>query len=229
MTILALDTAGPVCSVAVMKNGVLAFEARAHNKLTHSINLLPMVEEALRFSGTKREVLTHIAAVIGPGSFTGVRLGVATAQGLARGLGISCIPINALAAMARSVVLRDTLVCPIRDARSSQVYGAAFLNGERILQDAAMKLDDYLQEVSSLASSFYFLGDGALAMGDRIQAFFKEKAQLASPALILPGAAAAAELAMEQMDSAVPPEQLMPAYLRVPQAERLLNEKNKHA
>lgn len=230
MTILTLDTSGPICSVAVIKDGVIAYEARALNRLTHSVNLLPMLDEALDKSGVKREQLTHIAAVVGPGSFTGVRIGVATAQGLASGLGIDCIAVNALEAMARSVLpMSNTVVCPIRDARSQQVYGTAFMDGQRLMDDSAMKLDDYLNEIAAFGSRFLFLGDGAVALGDIIKNKLGEKAVIAPPALIQPGAASAAVLAAENEDKAVAPGELMPLYLRAPQAERQLNEKNKHA
>ena len=132
MSILALDTSGPVCSVGVIKGGIVAYEARAINRLTHSRNLLPMIDEALQKSGITREDLQYIGAVVGPGSFTGVRIGVATAQGMARGLNIPCIAVNALEAMASSVPFSEHIVCPVRDARSQQVYGAAFLDGNRL-------------------------------------------------------------------------------------------------
>ena len=220
MTILALDTSGPVCSVAVMREGVLLYEARVINKLTHSINLMPMVEDALQKSGCERKDLTHIAAVIGPGSFTGVRIGVAVAQGLARGLGISCMPVNALEAMAKAIFIKDTLVCPIRDARAGQVYGATFLNGKRVMDDCALKLDAYLQQLAKYNETPMFLGDGVPILKEKIIAALGEKAVFAGPSLLQPGAAFALELAMDKADDAVQPEQLMPLYLRAPQAER---------
>ena len=94
MTILALDTSGPACSAAILDGAGLCYEARAVNKLTHSRNLLPMVEEALDKGGKTMADITLVAAVVGPGSFTGVRIGVATAQGLARARGIQCLPVN---------------------------------------------------------------------------------------------------------------------------------------
>ncbi|HSK69840.1 MAG TPA: tRNA (adenosine(37)-N6)-threonylcarbamoyltransferase complex dimerization subunit type 1 TsaB, partial [Candidatus Limnocylindria bacterium] len=112
MNVLALDTSGPACSVAVLRDGRLAYEARAVNKLTHSRSLMPMVQEALQKAGISVSDISLLAAVTGPGSFTGVRLGVGAAQGMARGLGIRCVGINALEAMARSLYAPGAVVAP---------------------------------------------------------------------------------------------------------------------
>lgn len=228
MNILALDTSGPVCAVAIMADDAIRYEARALNQLTHSRNLMPMVEEALAKSGVKLEQLDHIAAVVGPGSFTGVRIGVAAAQGIARGLGITCIPINALEMMARAIPLQNTVICPIRDARAGQVYGAAFINNKRVMDDSALKLDEYLDHISTLGTSFYFLGDGAVAYGARAMEQMGDRAQVAPAHILQPGAAAAAVIASERVHDALQPDQLMPLYLRAPQAERMLKQKEQH-
>lgn len=228
INILAIDTSGPVCSAAVLSGAVLRYEARAVNKLTHSQNLMPMVDEALVKAGLAREALHVIAAVVGPGSFTGVRIGVAVAQGMARGLGLQCVAVNALEAMAASLPNMDAVICPIRDARADQVYGAAFKGLQRLMPDEAMKLEAYLKQVSALGEPLFFLGDGAVAYGERIRDVLGNRAVVAPPQLIQPGAAAAAVLASERMDKAVNPGQLMPLYLRAPQAERLRAQKQQH-
>lgn len=224
MTILALDTSGPVCSVALASDGGLRYEARVVNRLTHSVNLMPMVDEALGRSGLALKNLDFIAAVVGPGSFTGVRIGVAAAQGLARGLGINCLAVNALEAMAAAALVPDTIICPIRDARAGQVYGAAFLNGGRLMPDAAMKLEAYLDVLGQFGNRFYFLGDGVAAQGENILARLGGRAVFATPALVQPGAAQAAMLACANTDKALAPSLLKPLYLRAPQAERLRKE-----
>lgn len=226
MTILALDTSGPVCSVAVLDGAGLCYEARAVNKLTHSRNLLPMAEEALDKSGKAMADISLVAAVVGPGSFTGVRIGVATAQGIARARGIRCVPVNALEAMAASLPAPGCVVCPIRDARGMQVYGAAFQDGERLMADEAMPLEDYLVRVAQFEGRLFFVGDGVAPCRERIRSALGSRALMPQPHLVLPGAGAAAWLAGRDSERAVEPGELKPLYLRAPQAERLRAQKN---
>ena len=144
MKILAIDTSGPVCGVAVLTEAGIQAELMAKNKLTHSVNLLPMVNEALEMAGTSLEAMDRLAVVTGPGSFTGVRLGVSTVKGLAHGAQKPCVAIDALEATALNAGSFSGVVCPIQDARAGQVYGAAFsMNGalpHRLMDDVPLKL-----------------------------------------------------------------------------------------
>jgi len=175
MKILVIDTSGPVCGAAVMDEERVYSEFTAQNKNTHSASLMPMIEAALNAAGTEIKDLDAIAAVTGPGSFTGVRIGVATAKGLAHGAGLPCIPVDALEALSASAGEFEGAICPIQDARAGQVYGAVFRNGERLTGDAPMKLEDYLNTAEPLAERFLFIGDGvpvhreaiALRLGER--------------------------------------------------------------
>ena len=160
MKILVIDTSGPVCGTAVMDEQKVYSEFIAQNKNTHSTSLMPMIEAALNAAGTGITDLDAVAAVTGPGSFTGVRIGVATAKGLAHGSGLPCIAVDALEALAFSAGDFDGIVCPIQDARAGQVYGAAFRNGERLTGDEPMKLEDYLDTAERLGGRFLFIGDG---------------------------------------------------------------------
>ena len=179
MKILVIDTSGPVCGVAVMDEEKVYSEYTAQNKNTHSASLMPMVEAALLAAGTKLEEIRAIAAVTGPGSFTGVRIGVATAKGLAHGAGIPCIPVDALEALAVSAGDTGRIVCPIQDARAGQVYGAAFRDGERLCGDAPMKLEEYLDLIEGMGSGFLFIGDGVPVHREAIHARLGEKAAFA--------------------------------------------------
>ena len=147
MKLLAIDTSGPVCGVAVLVDDKLCCESMTQNKLTHSVNLMPMIDAALTSCGLMPQELDRIAVVTGPGSFTGVRLGVSTVKGLAHGAGVPCVAVDALEAMAHSVGFFDGVICPIQDARAGQVYGAAFAGDashDRLLPDTPMKLEDYV-------------------------------------------------------------------------------------
>ena len=197
MKLLIIDTSGPVCGVAVVEDEKVLSEFTAQNRNTHSTNLMPMTEAALEAAGKTIGEMDAIAAVTGPGSFTGVRIGVATSKGLARGAGIPCIPVDALEALCASAGGFDGVVCPIQDARAGQVYGAAFRNGERLTPDEALKLEAFLEKVSGLDSRFLFLGDGMPVHRERIREILGEKAVFAPPHLCYLRPSAAGVLAMQ--------------------------------
>ena len=179
MKILVIDTSGPVCGTAVMDEQKVYSEFTAQNKNTHSASLMPMIEAALNAAGTALRDLDAVAAVTGPGSFTGVRIGVATAKGLAHGAGLPCIPVDALEALAASAGPFDGIVCPIQDARAGQVYGAAFRGEERLTGDAPAKLEEYLDQAEPLGERFLFIGDGVPVHRDAISARLGDRAAFA--------------------------------------------------
>lgn len=226
MILMCLDTSGPSAGLALVRDGELIYEATLVNRLTHSVNLMPMTEEALRASALEMKNIDLFAAVAGPGSFTGVRIGVAAAQAMAQGLGRLCLGVDALEALAAGLAGSDSVVCPIRDARVGQVYGAAFREGERLTEDAALKLPEYLDVIRSLGSRFLFVGDGVAVHRGAISAALGEAARFAPPHLNLLKAGAAAMTAWERRDSAAPPQTLLPLYLRRPQAEREREERH---
>ena len=110
MTLLVLDTSGPVCGTAVMDETRVYSEFTAQNRNTHSASLMPMTEAALQAAGKSVQDLDAIAVVTGPGSFTGVRIGVATAKGLAQGASLPCIPVDALEALSVSAGRFDGII-----------------------------------------------------------------------------------------------------------------------
>ncbi|MBO5501343.1 MAG: tRNA (adenosine(37)-N6)-threonylcarbamoyltransferase complex dimerization subunit type 1 TsaB [Clostridia bacterium] len=226
MIILAVDTSGPVAGVAVLRNGTLAYEAVAVNKMTHSVNMMPMVEEALNRSGIAIEEIDLFAAVVGPGSFTGVRIGVSAIKGMAHGAGKPCIGVDALEALAAGICCADGVICPIQDARAGQVYGAAFRAGmppERLMPDVAEKLPDYIDKVLAVAGEqdkLYFLGDGVATYRRAIADILGDRAVFVPAHCSGLRAASVAMLAEARKEEAVDYLTLMPVYLRAPQAER---------
>ncbi len=224
MIILAVDTSGPVCGVALAKDEQILYEAAAVNKRTHSASLMPMVAEALARAALHIEDVDCFAAVTGPGSFTGVRIGVSTVKGMAHGAGKPCVGVNALQALAAGVSGGDALICPIQDARAGQVYGAAFTPGmppRRVVEDRAAKLGSYLDAVLQAASSgqvFYFVGDGVEPNRDAIQAELGDRAVFlpAHQTLLRPSSVALLAAFQTPGDYLA----LQPYYLRAPQAER---------
>ena len=222
MNVLAIDTSGPVCGVCILSDGAVRYEAAAMNKLTHSTNLMPMIDTALAASGMTLADMDRIAVVTGPGSFTGVRIGVSTAKALAHGAGKPCVGVDALEAMAAGIAGFDGVICPIQDARAGQVYGAAFSAGmppDRLMEDIPLKLEEYVAAIQAFGDRFLFLGDGMPVHRAKLQAMLGDAAVFAAPqhAFLRPAAVAAlGAVATEEVDYYT----LMPMYLRAPSAER---------
>ena len=219
MKLLVMDTSGPVCGVAVMEDEKVLCEYTAQNRNTHSANLMPMAEAALQSAGTTIGEMDAIAAVTGPGSFTGVRIGVATAKGLAHGAGIPCIPVDALEALSISAGGFDGVICPIQDARAGQVYGAAFRDGKRMTADEPLKLEDFLEKILPFGERFLFLGDGVPVHREKILEILGEKAVFAPAHLnyLRPSAAGVLALRSEARTDYL---NLQATYLRPPNAQK---------
>ena len=217
--LLVIDTSGPVCGVAVIEDGKVLCEYTAQNRNTHSANLMPMTEAALASAGKTLEEMDAVAAVTGPGSFTGVRIGVATAKGLAHGAGIPCIAVDALEALSLSAGGFDGVICPIQDARAGQVYGAAFRDGKRLIADEPMKLEEYLEKILPLGDRFLFLGDGMPVHREKILAILGDKAVFAPPHLCYLRPSAAGILAMGS-ETKTDYLNLQATYLRPPNAQK---------
>lgn len=224
MIVLAVDTSGPVCGVALTRDGQVIYEGIAVNKHTHSASLLPMIDEALERCGLAVGDVDLFAAVTGPGSFTGVRIGVSTVKGMAHGAGKPCAGVNALEALAAGISQTEDLICPIQDARAGQVYGAAFTSGMPpvcVVNDQAAKLDDYLQAVLQVAKSgqnLVFIGDGVKPYREALLQALGDRAVFPPAQLTYLRPSSAALLVAFAMP--VDYLTLMPYYLRVPQAER---------
>ena len=223
MKLLAIDTSGPVCGVAILTDSGIAYECAVVNKLTHSTNLMPMIETAFASTGMAIQDMDRIAVVTGPGSFTGVRIGVSTAKGLAHGAGKPCVAVDALEAMAAGAGEFSGIICPIQDARAGQVYGAAFAAGEgrpeRLMEDIPLKVEEYVAAIQSMGDRFLFLGDGMPVQKAKLQALLGDAAVFAQPqqAFLRPAAVAYLGSLMEdELDYL----ELMPMYLRAPNAER---------
>lgn len=200
-----------------MQDGVLRCEVSCVNGRTHSESILPLAEEALAHAGFSMEDIDLFAAVAGPGSFTGVRIGVTMIKAMAHARNKPCLGVNALEALAAGAPHFDGLVCAIQDARAGQVYAAAFLHGERVLLDNALPMTEFLQNVCALGQPALFVGDGVQKHEEAI----KQAGFIAGGALlrtVRPGAAAL--LAQKYAPLAGDYLALKPLYLRAPQAER---------
>lgn len=225
MKILAVDTSGPVAGAALYEDGALTHEILANHGLTHSQTIMPMVDDALSAAGLRPKDVDLFAAVAGPGSFTGVRIGVGTVKALAHAVQKPCLGLDALEVLAMGASGFEGTVCPILDARRGQVYCAAFDAAQigarpvRLLPDRAVALEEFLGTLPE-KGRLLFLGDGLKVHMEAVRRALGERA-LRAPAhmaSIRPGAACALAALMES--EKIDYMKLQPIYLRASQAER---------
>ena len=225
MLILAFETSAKAASVAVHDGQKLLAESYQNTGLTHSQTLMVMAEDALKQCGKTAQDVTAVAVAEGPGSFTGVRIGVAAAKGFAWGREIPCYGISTLEAMAESLGIYQGYVCPVMDARRAQVYNALFYvnRGEitRIAPDRAIALSDLGAELKNLSEPVFLVGDGSNLCYNTL---LEEVPHLVMPAehRTHQRAVGVAILAVQQAEAGNAPTgaELTPNYLRLSQAER---------
>ena len=225
MLILAFETSAKACSVAIHDGQKLLGESYQNTGLTHSQTLMVMAEDLLKSCGKTAADVTHLAVAAGPGSFTGVRIGVSAAKGFAWGAELPVYGVSTLESMALSLGALHGHVCCCMDARRKQVYNAIFLaeNGKltRVSEDRAISLEDLKNELEHIDGPIFLVGDGAELTHKTLSGEI--------PGLILPpehrrqqrasGVALAAIEAMNRGESA-DGAALQPNYLRLSQAER---------
>ena len=229
MMILGLDTSGPACSVALTRDGRLVQEIVMNTDLTHSETLMPAVERVMKGANAHVSDLDAIAVIAGPGSFTGVRIGVCAGRALAHAGNVPVCRINALEALAAGAPNAKGIVCPILDARRMQVYSAAFSVDEggtprRVLADDARKLTDFLSMLPE-DELLYFTGDGVAVHENAIREILGDRACFAPVHMRILRASSACFLAEDRKEEWIRYDALSPIYLRAPQAERERNEK----
>ena len=223
MITLALDTSGPVCGTSILKDGILVYEASFLGKKNHSTQAMPMLERALNLSGLQLDDVDLLAAVTGPGSFTGIRIGLAAINAMAQATGKPVVGVNALEALAAQFTGFDGMICPVIDARSNQGYVGLFRAGmppKRIKEDQAVQMSGFLASLDRTEKTL-FVGDGACSMRSLIEEALGDKAVFppSSQMMIRPGVVC--ELAESRYQSTDFREsQIMPHYLRASQAER---------
>lgn len=221
MNLLAIDTAGKTAAVAVLRDEVLLYEAAANNGLTHSETLLPMVDTALKACGMRCADIDLYGVTAGPGSFTGLRIGLAAVKGMALPRQTPCAGVSTLEALAWGMAGQGTVVGAL-DARRGQVYWAGFdlATHDRLTPDAAAPVQALENFVAGCKKPLFFVGDGAALCYNR----FSELPGVLpcpQPLRVLRGSGVAlAARRMLQAGRTVPPAELLPDYHRLSQAER---------
>lgn len=226
MKILALDSSGIVASVAVAEDDVLLAEYTVNYKKTHSQTLLPMLDEAAKMIELDLNTLDAIAVAAGPGSFTGLRIGSATAKGLGLALNKPLVSIPTVEALAYNLYDTDGVICPLMDARRNQVYTGIyeFENHKlKTLKDQmAVEITEILEELNRMGRQVTFLGDGVPVFREVIADSVKVPFSFAPAHVNKQRAGAVAALAMEFVKAGrtETAAEHRPEYLRVSQAER---------
>ena len=221
MKILAVDTAGRTAGVAVMEDDRLLYEVYLDAGLTHSETLLPMMDAALKACRLSCADIDLYGVNAGPGSFTGLRIGLAAVKGLALPRQTPCAPVSTLEALAAAHIGEGTVVCAL-DARRGQVYSAAFdlATHARLLADDARAAADLAPFVKSWKKPLFFVGDGAYLC---YNIYSEAEGVLPAPPPLRCARAAGVAMAARRMAAeglAVPPGALLPDYHRLSQAER---------
>lgn len=237
MWILAMETTGPIASVALINENGEIKEKQGAMGYNHLTSLIPMTKALLEENKLTVKELAAVGVSVGPGSFTGIRIGVSSGRALSQSLGIPCLRIPTLQSFLYNGKLlpgeEQRLVCPILDARRDQLYGAAFCKGKILVAEGAYSIGEYLARLRTLDGKNYdqaiFYGDGISRYSDTInlwgqaqgiQVIFaddKERYQRASSGAII---------AKAQWDSGkhLSYNQLLPEYMRISEAEQRLKD-----
>lgn len=225
MKILAFETSAKAGSVALLQEDKLLAESYQNTGLTHSQTLMTMAEDMLKSAGLTAQDVQAVAVAAGPGSFTGVRIGVAAAKGFAWAGELPCYGVSTLEAMAKNLGAWDGTVACVMDARRNQVYNALFEAKEgtisRLCEDRAISLEELKEDLKNAKKPVFLVGDGSILCYNTLKDSVAE--------LVLPPehrmhqrAAGVALAAWEKIQRGEPGDgrSLQPNYLRLSQAER---------
>ncbi|MCR5667595.1 MAG: tRNA (adenosine(37)-N6)-threonylcarbamoyltransferase complex dimerization subunit type 1 TsaB [Lachnospiraceae bacterium] len=227
MKILALDSSGLVASVAVVEDETLIGEYSVNYKKTHSQTLLPMLDTLAKMIDLDLQTIDAIAVAEGPGSFTGLRIGSATAKGLGFALKKPLIGIPTVDGLAYQLAGSKNLVCPIMDARRQQTYTGVYRflkqsDMEILLPQCAIGIDELVEKLNAMGQAVTFLGDGVPVFKEYLKENLTVEYDFAAPHQSRQSAGAVAALAMQYMadGKTVDAADFRPVYLRLSQAER---------
>lgn len=227
MKILSIDSSSVSASAAVTENDRILAEEFVNNGYTHSVTLMPIIAKVLKDSETSVSDIDLLAITNGPGSFTGVRIGIASAKGICDAADIPCFAVSTLEAIAKPLSAKDVLAVSVMDARCNQVYTASFYKGERETEDRAILISELLNELKNEKRDIILIGDGALMCCEKMQSELCG-ISVADEEIRLVHASNIGLLAEEKVKNGEEPvksEKLLPFYLRLPQAERELKAK----
>lgn len=230
MKILALDSSSNAASVSITEDDFILGEFFINTKLTHSQTLVPMIDDVLTRVNIAINDIDLFAVSSGPGSFTGIRIGVSAIKGIAMALNKPCVGVSSLEAMAYNLKDVDSILCSCMDARCNQVYNAIFkvneTKVERIIEDRAISIDELNEELKRYKENVNIIGDGAVLCYNKLSEYFSN-INVISENLRYQKASSVAQIAFNQFKkgSFVKASELLPKYLRLPQAQRELTKR----
>ncbi len=223
MKILALETATPAGSIAIVDDAEgLTGEVRVNVRVAHAERLMPSIQWLLEASGLSIKDIDAFALSIGPGSFTGLRIGLSTVKGFSFATGKPVVPVPTIDAFARTMPFCRHIICPMLDARKNEVYAGLYrwVDGQckKILPETALKPGDLLKKINE---PVLFLGEGCILYKALISDTLKSNALFAPPSRMSPSASTIAEIAIEKIRHGITtdPVSLAPLYIRKSEAE----------
>lgn len=231
MKILAIEASSLVCSCAILNDDVITAEYTINNKTTHSQTLLPMIDTICKMTGDEPKDFDAIAVSAGPGSFTGLRIGSATAKGLAFALDIPIVHVPTIDAMAYNLYGNEKIICPIMDARRGQTYTGIFTfkDGQMVtlMENSAISIEETIEKLNEIGRPVVFIGDGIPVFTPIIDASIKVPHEYAVAGMNRQRASSVAVLGAKLFNEGktVKAEDHLPEYLRLSQAERERLEK----
>lgn len=233
MKILGVDSTATSASAAVLSDGKILSLNYSNTGLTHSQTLLPMIDSALKSAGVTVNDIDLFAVSSGPGSFTGVRIGVSAVKGIAQPLNKKCVSVSTLEVIAKSLENTGCYAVAVMDARCNQVYTAQFdcSHGfKRVTEDSAITIDELGEQLRSVEKPIVLIGDGTEVAYKKLKDIISGIG-VASPSVRYQSASDVALIAMEKYTEdegvASAPHEILPNYLRLSQAERELKNKKK--
>lgn len=231
LKILAVDTSSAAAGVALWEDGFLLGEYYLNTQLTHSQTVMEMASHLLKQSKTDVKSIDCFACAAGPGSFTGLRIGIAAVKGMAYGANKPCVAVSTLEGLANNLIGFDGYICPVMDARCNQVYTATFKcennNITRIFNDSAIAIDELCEKLLTLGDEkIYFVGDGAKLCMDKLSSKLKN-ARICPSQLMYSRGSSVARIGEKMFleNKTVSAAMLNPTYLRLSQAEREMKQK----
>jgi len=223
MKILGVDTVARSCSVAIVEEAAILSEVTKVSSHTHAIHLMEMIDQALKLSRFRLNDIDGFAVTEGPGSFTGLRIGISTVKGLASATGKPAVGVSSLRVLANQLVPCSVLICPLLDARKNEVYSCLFrCAGHDLIQESEPCVLPPDKAVSDICEPCIFVGDGAHLYKDTIDRAVGELASFAPPSYNILRASTVAAVGIEKLkeNKKYNAASLIPYYIRRSDAEK---------